>query len=111
MLRLIATVLLSAFPFAAHAFDMSHYENGGRFADFMAVIGQYNASGQRFPITGTCKSACTMFLSIRNVCVGPGARFYFHAGKARGGVDPRQTAVMLSSYNFALQSYIREHHM
>ena len=111
MLRIIAAMLFGALPFAAHGFDMSRYQNGGRFADFMPVISQYNASGERFPITGTCKSACTMFLSIRNVCVGPGAHFYFHAGKARGGVDTRQTAVMLSSYNSALQSYIRDHHM
>lgn len=111
MLRIITATLFGAFPFAAHAFDMAHYQNGGRFADFMSVISQYNASGERFPITGTCKSACTMFLSIRNVCIAPGARFYFHAGKARGGGDPRQTAVMLSSYNSALQSYIRDHGM
>src|SRR5690348_17320688 len=111
MLRVIAAVLLGTFPVTAHAFDMARYQNGGRFADFTVVVSQYNASGERFPITGTCKSACTLFLSIRNVCIGPNARFYFHAGKGRGGVDSRQTAVMLSSYNSALQSYIRAHHM
>jgi hypothetical protein len=96
---------------SAFAFDMTKYRNGGKFADFLPVIQRYNSTGELFPITGTCKSACTMFLSIRNVCVSPAARFYFHAGKGSGGVDPRQTSIMTSSYNSALQSYIRERHM
>jgi hypothetical protein len=111
MLRIMLAALLGNLSNTAYAFDMARYQNGGKFADFTPVISQYNASGERFPITGTCKSACTIFLSIRGVCVSPSARFYFHAGKNRGGVDPRQTNVMLSSYNSALQSYIRDHHM
>ena len=111
MLRIVLAVLFSLPPVLAHAFDMARYQNGGKFADFAPVISQYNASGQRFPITGVCKSACTMFLSIRTVCVSPGARFYFHAGKGRDGVNQHQTNVMLSSYNSALQGHIREHHM
>lgn len=37
------------------------------FRHFQSVIGQYNASGERFRIDSHCQSACTMFLSIRNV--------------------------------------------
>jgi hypothetical protein len=40
---------------------------------FDAVIAQYNASGKRFRIDGHCQSACTMFLSIKNVCIEPDA--------------------------------------
>ena len=111
MFRIAVVVLFGLLALPAQAFDMAQYRNGGNFSDFLPVISQYNSSGERFPITGVCKSACTMFLSIRNVCVSPGAQFYFHAGKRRGAVDPRQTSVMLTSYNSALQSYIREHHM
>ncbi|MFX6838593.1 hypothetical protein ABTH46_19855, partial [Acinetobacter baumannii] len=39
------------------------------FGQFLNVIQQYNASGERFRIDSHCQSACTMFLSIRNVCV------------------------------------------
>jgi hypothetical protein len=42
---------------------------GGYVPDFLKIIRQYNASGEMFRIKGTCKSACTMFLGIRNVCV------------------------------------------
>jgi hypothetical protein len=111
MIRVALVALLGLVSLPAHAFDMARYRNGGNFSDFRPVISHYNSTGERFPITGVCKSACTMFLSIRNVCVSPGAQFYFHAGKSRGAVDPRQTNVMLTSYNSALQSYIREHHM
>ena len=47
---------------------------------FEAVAQQYNASGERFRIDGHCQSACTIFLSIRNVCIVPGATLLFHAG-------------------------------
>ena len=50
------------------------------FGQFLNVIQQYNASGERFRIDSHCQSACTMFLSIRNVCVTPGATLLFHAG-------------------------------
>jgi hypothetical protein len=108
----VVVIVLSAIAFSSvHAFDMAKYQNGGKFSNFLPVINHYNSTGERFPITGSCKSACTMFLSIRSVCVSPGARFYFHAGKGSSGVDSRQTSVMISSYNSALQSYIREHHI
>jgi hypothetical protein len=41
--------------------------NAYAFAQFQSVIQQYNASGERFRIDSHCQSACTMFLSIRNV--------------------------------------------
>jgi len=53
------------------------------FAQFQSVIQQYNASGERFRIDSHCQSACTMFLSIRHVCVTPGATLLFHAGGNR----------------------------
>ncbi|MGH6725279.1 MAG: hypothetical protein ACREB8_01880 [Pseudolabrys sp.] len=111
MRRIVLVALLGLLPLSAQGFDMTRYRNGGKYADFLPVISQFNSSGERFPITGVCKSACTMFLSIRNVCVSPSARFYFHAGKGRGTVDQHQTNVMLSTYNSALQGYIRDHHM
>jgi hypothetical protein len=53
---------------------------GGRVVDFLPIVRQYNASGELFRIQGVCKSACTMFLGIRNVCVERSATLMFHAG-------------------------------
>jgi hypothetical protein len=82
------------------------------FARFQAVIAQYNASGERFRIDSHCQSACTMFLSIRNVCVTPGATLLFHAGGnvRKGNINPARSQEMLSTYKPALQRYVTENH-
>jgi hypothetical protein len=81
------------------------------FAQFQSVIQQYNASGERFRIDSHCQSACTMFLSIRNVCVSPGATLLFHAGGNKlKGINPVYTQQMLSTYNAALQRYVTANH-
>jgi hypothetical protein len=86
--------------------------NQAEFAQFLAVIQQYNASGERFRIDSHCQSACTMFLSIRNVCVSPAATLLFHAGgsRQRGTINPSSTQQMLSTYNAALRQYVTDHH-
>ena len=82
------------------------------FGQFLAVIQQYNASGERFRIDSHCQSACTMFLSIRNVCVTPGATLLFHAGGSRqkGIISASTTQQMLGTYNAALQKYVTDNH-
>jgi hypothetical protein len=44
------------------------YNEGGYVPDFIAVVRRYNMSSETFRIEGVCKSACTLFLAIRNVC-------------------------------------------
>ena len=81
------------------------------FEQFLSVIRQYNASGERFRIDSHCQSACTMFLSIRNVCVEPGATLLFHAGGTRQkGIIPGRTHQMLSTYKPALRQYLTANH-
>ena len=82
------------------------------FGRFLNVIQQYNASGERFRIDSHCQSACTMFLSIRNVCVAPGATLLFHAGGSmrKGTINPSTTQQMLSTYTAALQRYVTDKH-
>lgn len=82
------------------------------FARFLNVVQQYNASGERFRIDGHCQSACTMFLSIRNVCVTPGATLLFHAGGSmrKGIINPSTTQQMLNTYNAALRQYVTQNH-
>lgn len=77
-------------------------KNPTEFERYKTVVKQYNASGERFRIDSECRSACTMFLSIRNVCVVPGANLAFHAGGA-----PDKTQQMISTYNAALRQYLK----
>jgi hypothetical protein len=82
------------------------------FSRFLAVIAQYNASGERFRIDSHCQSACTMFLSIRNVCVTPDATLLFHAGgnMQAGIVNPARSQQMASHYKPALRQYVMANH-
>jgi hypothetical protein len=83
----------------------------GEMPLFDAVVAQYNASGERFRIDAHCQSACTMFLSIRNVCITPNATLLFHSGgNRRTGISMRSTQHMLGAYNSALRDYVTEHH-
>jgi hypothetical protein len=52
------------------------------------------------------------FLSIRNVCVTPGATLLFHAGgnMRKGILNPSTTQQMLSTYNGALRQYVSDNH-
>jgi len=84
----------------------------GEMGRFDAVVQQYNASGERFRIDSHCQSACTIFLSIRNVCITPNATLLFHAGgnPKSGKMNPGSTQHMLASYKSALQQYLTQGH-
>ena len=102
-------------PAFADGTSLGHRE-GGRVVDFLPIVRQYNASGELFRIQGVCKSACTMFLGIRNVCVERSATLMFHAGhdikEDVTGPDTRASRAMLYRYNKALREYLLEvHHM
>jgi hypothetical protein len=65
----------------AHAEGTSKgHGEGGRFAVYYPIIAKYNKSGDLFRIEGVCRSACTLFLGIRHVCVDRGATLSFHGG-------------------------------
>src|SRR5579864_6643956 len=84
----------------------------GEMPRFDAVVQQYNASGERFRIDSHCQSACTIFLSIRNVCITPNATLLFHSGgdPSSGRVSAGSTSHMLAAYNSALRQYVTEQH-
>jgi len=84
----------------------------GEMGRFDAVVAQYNASGERFRIDGHCQSACTIFLSIRNVCIAPGASLLFHSGgdMKNNKVSVASTQHMLNAYNAALRQYVSANH-
>src|ERR1700691_2937046 len=82
----------------------------GQMPRFDAVVQQYNASGERFRIDGHCQSACTIFLSIRNVCITPSAALLFHSGgdPSTTRVSPASTQHMLAAYKPALRKYVSD---
>lgn len=116
--RLFAIVIVLTSPGSLAFADTSSlpYSEGGYLPDLVKIVRQYNASGESFRIEGTCKSACTLFLGIRNVCVERDARLMFHAGhdiaENRTGPDTRASRTMLYRYNEDLRRYLLEgHHM
>jgi hypothetical protein len=100
-------------PAFAEGTSLGHGD-GGRVVDFLPIIRQYNASGELFRIQGVCKSACTMFLGIRNVCVERNATLMFHGGhdikENVTGPDTRASRAALYRYNAALRQYLLEGH-
>jgi hypothetical protein len=85
----------------ASAQNSTPYAKGGITREFDPKVREADRSGKQFRITGHCQSACTMFLSVRNVCIEPSARLLFHAGKTERG-----TRDMLNSYNPKLKAYL-----
>jgi hypothetical protein len=87
---------------------------GGYVPDFVAIVRRYNASGEPFRIEGVCKSACTLFLGIRNVCVERGATLMFHGGHDIAenvtGPDTRASRAGLYRYNEPLRRYLLDGH-
>ena len=116
---LLLLCAVSAFaPTAAHAdgsvsaLHMGMGARPGEMGRFDAVVERYNASGERFRIDSHCQSACTIFLSIRNVCITPNATLLFHAGgnPRRARMNEGSTQHMLAAYNSALRQYVLAHH-
>lgn len=114
----ICTAILCALacPAWSAAGSSVPFADGGYIPDFLKIVRQYNASGDEFRIEGICKSACTAFLGIQNVCVQRDAQLMFHAGhdlaENRTGPDTRASRALLSQYNEALRRYLLEgHHM
>src|SRR5262245_51427593 len=101
MKRASLAALALALNIPAVAADSTPYAKGGITREFAPKVREADRSGKLFRIAGHCQSACTMFLSVRNVCIEPSARLLFHAGKtARGTRD------MINAYNSKLRTYL-----
>jgi hypothetical protein len=107
---IVMIVLIFSHP-AMAAGSSVPYGMGGNFSRFDPVVAQYNQSGELFRIEGHCQSACTLFLSIRNVCIDRNATLLFHAGHNRQReVTNSFTGHMLGAYNAALREYVMANH-
>jgi hypothetical protein len=109
-------IALAAAPAAFADGSSRPHGGGGRFAVYTPIIAKYNRSGERFRIEGVCRSACTLFLSIRNVCIERKAELSFHGGPDakthKVGPSSTSTRGMLAAYKPALRRYLLDgHHM
>ena len=109
-MRTFSAVIASLFCLSTAAMaegSSRGYGMGGWFEQFNPVVQQSNQSGELFRITGHCQSLCTIFLSIRNVCVEPSARLLFHAGHDRQRqINANSTNRMLAAYHPSLRNYL-----
>jgi hypothetical protein len=74
---------LVAVPVPAEA-NSSRYiditnDKGGNVLQMAQRRAKLENSGKQVRIRGYCRSACTMLITMRNACLGPGARIGFHA--------------------------------
>jgi hypothetical protein len=100
----LSAILLLISTSAIAASSVGH-GGGGVVTEFAAMVAQYNRTGELFRIEGACRSACTMFLGIRNACLDPSVNLLFHAA-----LKPSATQQMLSAYNPRLRAYVLAHH-
>jgi hypothetical protein len=108
-LILTTTALALALASPALAGTSRGFENGGKFVRFDPVVAEYNKNGKPFRIVGLCQSACTLFLSIKNVCVEPEARFEFHSGSdGKGNPSTYANRHLLDHYNPKLRKFVIE---
>jgi hypothetical protein len=101
----VVTVIRGSFAVAQES--SAPYSKGGFSTSFGELAGQINRSGKLFRIEGTCQSACTMFLSLRNVCVDLNATLLFHSGRP-GTLGERER--MLATYNAKLREFLIANH-
>lgn len=107
-LRVVSLVVCAATAWSSSAFAVGSSRpnaRGGLLAPIEAVIGQYNQTGELFRIEGVCKSSCTMFLAIRNVCVDRNATLLFHSAPTPGATNR-----MMSAYNASLRDFLVANH-
>lgn len=73
-------------------------DRGGEVTDYEWAMNKYNAENRRVEIRGSCRSACTMALGVKNVCVGRDAVLKWHHAyeKSTGIVREDVTNIMLS---------------
>jgi hypothetical protein len=73
-------------------------DSGGMVADYERAAVRYRLEKRRVEIRGSCRSACTLALSVPNVCVGKNAVVKWHHAYGLYTHEPRYdvTRTMLS---------------
>ena len=81
-LLILAGVLIAGLAFfhpKAHGSVPYPVDNGGLVYQYLNRAADLNYHGRSYRIDGICLSACTIYLSVKNVCVTRRARIGFHS--------------------------------
>lgn len=83
-------------------------DGGGIIETFLDKAAQYNREGRRVEIRGSCRSACVIALSVKNVCVAPGAVVKAHLPyeKYSGVVRYDYVQKMLDPVPYRIKTYL-----
>ena len=65
-------------------------DGGGLVESYQSAAARYRVENRRVEIRGSCRSACTMALSVPNVCVGPRAVVKWHMAYDRDTKEVRR---------------------
>lgn len=77
---------------------------GGNVQAFIATRLQLADSDKTVVISGACNSACTIFYSLSNACLAPGAVLGFHGAHGAGPLNVVATTQMGLFYRAGIKS-------
>ena len=83
-------------------------DRGGRVSDYIKAAQNYTDQGREVRIIGLCWSACSLALSVPNVCVGPMATVMFHDAYnlTSGQTDSAATKYLLDRLPVKIQKAV-----
>jgi len=83
-------------------------DRGGRVSAYIKATQNYTDQGREVRIIGLCWSACSLALSVPNVCVGPMATVMFHDAYylKSGKTDPAATKGQLNWLPVKIQKVV-----
>jgi len=85
------------------------YEDGGGIVEtYLDQAAKFNAEGRRVEIRGSCRSACVIALSVKNVCVAPGGTVKAHLPyeKWTGKIRMDYVQKMLDPVPYKIKTYL-----
>lgn len=86
------------------------YDWGGQVNKYTAIINEYRRHPERLlKISGTCASACTLFLAAPNVCVSRATVMWFHApyDNRNGRIATEYKDWMLNYYPPQIRGWVK----
>jgi hypothetical protein len=101
-LKLISAIATSTvLTFGAQAAEAATYDTGGQLYGYIIDYMKIKRSGRPYPLK-YCASACTLYLTLPNACLLPGAKFGFHSASTSIG-----TTWILGIYPDWVHSWLR----
>lgn len=74
-------------------------DSGGNVLQAIKRREDLRTSGRRVEVRGYCRSACTIYITLPNACLGPGATVGFHAPRIPGtSIIPPLVDVIVAEY-------------